>query len=278
MKKLEVRWASKDEHRLELDVKPKPTVVPKSEYFLATMMLKDALRIPDFVETLPLDARLHTMAWPMLPDAAFWRGAHAVTDRLFRPASTLTATSPYLEPLFDADLAFSEPARVCLVLALIAQDADARTTGADVLTALMEDGRCDGTEIAETLVRMHRAGTTIRLGRLTESLSRVHVAGPAQQWASSCFLAAVLIGNGAPLPKDAHYLLELLAELNTSLARPCPAPLQSPLKSITGSGKAAKAAKRILAQQGEPGLPARIVAALLRSRLERVRRWEARSS
>ncbi|MCA9644286.1 MAG: hypothetical protein KC492_26510, partial [Myxococcales bacterium] len=271
VKKLEVRWASKDEHRFKLEMKPEPTVQPGSEYFPATMTLKDALRAHDLIEALPLDARLHAMAWPSLPDAAFWRGAHAITDRLFRPASTLTPTAPYLEPLFDPDVAFNEPARVCLVLALVAQDADARTTGADVLSTLMEDGRSDGTEAAETLVRMHRAGTTIRLGRLTESLNRVYVAGPAQHYACSRFLEAVLMGLGAPLPKDAHHVVELLAELNTGLRRPCPTALRSVLESIKGSGKAAKAAKRILTQAGEPGLPADVAAVLLRSRIERVR-------
>ncbi len=81
------------------------------------------------------------------------------------------------------------------------------------------------------------------------------------------------MGLGTPLPKDAHHLLELLAELNTALNRACPAALQALLSSIKGSGKAAKAAARISKQPGSLALPAAVAAQLSRARIERVQRW-----
>ncbi len=267
-------WAAaQDEHRLRLAVRPAPEQFPGEAYFPATTALRDVTRRPNYFAITPLEARLYSMAWPMLPESAFWLGAHAISDRLFRPASSYMATSAFLEPLFDPDLPFLEPAQVCVALALIAQDADARTTAADVATTLMEDGRCDGSELGAVLARMRGTTDGVRLGRVAESLSRVQVAGPAQQWACARCLETLLVGLGTPLPKDAHHLLELLAELNTALNRPCPAALEGLLSSIKGAGKAAKAAARILKQPGSLALPAAVATQLLRARIDRVQRW-----
>lgn len=79
--------------------------------------------------------------------------------------------------------------------------------------------------------------------------------------------------------KDFHHLLELLLELlaetGTAVANPS---TRDTLTQFTGSGKAAKAAKALLAMQEETDAAStlEIARAALQGRIERARRWDQR--
>ncbi len=211
-----------------------------------------------------------------LKGGTFWLGAKALTDRLFRPASTYMPTTPALELMYDADLPLHEEAQVCLALGLLTQDADARTTTTDVLIAAIDDGRINGVELGEVLGRMRKTNPkSVRFGKIASGLQPVQQAGPAQQLACARLLET-LLSTLNDLPKDAHHLLELLLELLTALDRGCQPSLVPLLSSASGSGKTAKLCKQITKRPATSGVPQAVFASLLDSRLQRIASWQDR--
>lgn len=220
------------------------------------------------------DVRHRQTLWPANPTLLFAEGTDSVCDRLFRNASTFTPTAAYLEPLLDPDTAFTPAAQVLVALALVAQDADARTMALDVGIRLIEDGRCRGDELGAVFTRLLAAKGFVKLGRLAESVASLAAAGPLQREAARRLLAEVLAVLTAS--KDVHHLLSVYRELLAEDGRPCDPRARPLLASIGGSGKTARLARELLDLESPAELPRELASRLVRARLDRIEVWRRR--
>lgn len=222
------------------------------------------------------DIRHRHTIWPIDATPSFAIGIHSIVDRIFRPASTFTPTAAYLEPLLDADSRVPELGILSLALALIAQDADARTMATDAAIALFADGRSDGRDLGIIYARLRRTVEGfVKLGRVADALEPLSRISPAHRDAALRCVEEILLAVDPPAPKDLHSLLSLYRELLASARRGADERLNVLLDSIGGSGKAAKLATEIRAIQGG-GSSTDATAALLTRRLEIVEDWARR--
>lgn len=224
--------------------------------------------------------RWHGSLWPAGREAHFVRGTWLLANNIDWSEAEW-GNKTYLEPLLDADEPLGELGRTALCLGLSAKEPGEHTLAADVLAAAISDGRVDGQCLAPTLaIFLTTAG--IKVGRWSKVFGVVARISPLHAHVVRQTLENTLALAGRSLaepPKDIHYLLELLLELlaesGTALSN---AAARDSLGQFTGSGKAGKAAKALLAVQPESdGSSVREIAQqALQGRIDRARRWSER--
>jgi hypothetical protein len=225
--------------------------------------------------------RWHGSLWPAGRESHLVRGTRLLANNVDWSEAEW-GNKTYLEPLLDADEPLGELARTALCLGLSAKEPGEHTLAADALAAAIADGRVDGQCLAQTLATLL---TTARIkpGRWSKVFGDVARISLLHAHIVRLTLENTLAAAGKSLtdpPKDVHHLLELLLELlaETGAAIENPA-TRDALSQITGSGKAAKAAKALLAMQADTDVATifEIGRAALQGRIDRARRWDQRT-
>ncbi len=225
-----------------VDIEASPRFEPRSDWPLS-LFHKPANK---WIFGSTADVRHRQTIWPADPTPTMIEGVYSMVDRMFRPASTLTPTAAYLEPLLDPEVRITELAELALALALIAQDADARTMATDVALAVIADGRLRGEELGWIYARLQKVEGFLKLGRVADAISAIAPASEAHQNPCARLLEELLVSFELPAPRDIHHLLGAYREVLAAIGRGSDPRLQPLLASISGSGKTAKLAKALL--------------------------------
>lgn len=205
------------------------------------------------------------LMWPQNLDHYWVQAARCMADRLDCDAGSMYPNYAFLEPLFEVDRPWTEPAVLCLCLALVSKDLDLRGTGLDALIEGIEDGRAHPELLLPVLMRLYRQGS-LKLNRLAESLGEVARSGELARWTVAKILGTVLAD---PLPKGAHHLLEQLLETTKTL----PSKTRQNLRQVSGASKTAKLCQQLLKLPDPPPVEERFRHLLVSARLERARAW-----
>ncbi|HEX6097370.1 MAG TPA: DUF6493 family protein [Thermoanaerobaculia bacterium] len=214
-----------------------------------------------------VDAQHRATIHPIDPTPTLIAGIHAFVDRMFRPASAMTATAAYLRWLLDPHAPVGELAELAVALALVTQDADARTMAVDVAIALIGDGRLRGDELGRVYARLWAMEGFLKLGRVAAVVEPIARESRVHQVACARLLEELLAAMQPPAPKDVHHLLGAYRELLAGVNRGCDPRLTALLTSIGGSGKTPKLAREILAMDGSRTADAAVTAQILETRL-----------
>lgn len=183
--------------------------------------------------------------WPQNPSAAFIRGATKLTQRMDENSSNWTPGFGFFHALFQKNRPWGEPGHLLLCLGLVGKDADAKGLAVDALIEGI-DGRLFDPELFATTVTKLAEGEWVKFNRLGEALMQVvqvsdlhaYVIGDAiQKWIPVIDFAQ----------KNTFQLLEVLVEAQAATGTSMSPAARDALRSIHGSGKAAKLAKRLLA-------------------------------
>ena len=156
-----------------------------------------------------------------------------------------------------------------LAVALCANDDRVHLLAADVIIAAIEDGRLDAAGLAAPLRQDLPSGLLLTT-RLGPRLAVVGRAGTLQRAVVRDLLDAALPSLATLETRVATPLLVLFDEL-CAQTNSGPVASRAFLATVTGSSKAAKAAKALLARTGEPHPMER--ALMLEARIERADRW-----
>lgn len=253
----------------------KQAFAKSNDYFIDVVMSPDRGPNPDWPLSLfgckgqrwifgsSVDAHHRSTIRPIDPTPALIAGIHSIVDRMFRPASAFTPTAAYLEVLLDPHAPVGEIAELALALALVAQDADARTMAIDVVIAVMADGRLRGEELGRVYSRLWASDGFLKLGRVALAAQTIARESPVHQVGCARMLEEFLASLQPPAPKDLHQLLGAYRELLAGSKRGCDPRLETLLLSVAGSGKTTKLAREIVATTGrrvaDPAVSARIL-------------------
>jgi hypothetical protein len=217
--------------------------------------------------------------WPLNPEFYFTAAAleSCGAGDTKRPASEPLPGA--LALLLDPDQPMTPMARALLGLALGAKDEAEGAMAADLMIAALGDGRLDAKRLGEDFAALLFAGLVLPK-RWATRLQDVTAAGPLAAQGVRRTLETILeYGAGRPAPPGLLVLLELLHELCLEAGEAVASPAaRSTLAGITGSGKAARLAKALLALEvGDPGSQRRAAAAdALVRRVERGLGWAGR--
>jgi Family of unknown function (DUF6493) len=215
-----------------------------------------------------VDAHHRATIHPIDPTPTLIAGIHSIVDRMFRPASVMTPAAAYLRWLLDPHAPAGELAELAVALALVAQDADARTMAVDVAIALIGDGRLRGDELGRVYARLQAAEGFLKLGRVAAAVEPIARESRLHQLACTRLLEELLASMQPPAPKDVHHLLGAYRELLAASGRGHDPRLAPLLASIGGSGKTPKLAREILATSGprtaDPAATAQVLDARMR--------------
>ena len=199
-----------------------------------------------FGETnVPWVAQWLSYIWPQNPSAAYIKAAIKLADRMDEDASSWEPRHGHFHALFQRNRPWLEPGHLLLAIGLSAKDADVRGLAVDALIEGIGERRFDPERFASVMARLVE-GEWIKLGRLGDALMQ---AVPVSD------LHATVIGDALLqwLPrldfkqKNSFRLLEVLVETQAIAGRPLDEPARAALMSCTGSGKAAKLARQLLA-------------------------------
>jgi hypothetical protein len=217
--------------------------------------------------------------WPANQEAFFAQGAMNMAARLKNPASTMSPTAPYLEPLFDPDTVPGPMGLLAVCMAILSKDAGARGLAVDAMISLIADGRCVGAELGSALAGLHAASDIVLLNRVAESLGQIARAGPLAQHVAANVVQSFLVALhacGAEPPKDLHHLLTPLHEWLTALRSGPGETTRAFLQSVKVGGKTKALVTALLAMPMGKGTPRAVAIEALRGRVERARRWAVR--
>jgi hypothetical protein len=189
-----------------------------------------------------------TWLWPARPEPLLAWGAECLMARLDQPGASTEPGQPFLLPLLDPDLAWSDPGHLALWLGLLSRDRESRALALDGLIAAIEDGRADPHELAETLTRL-RAGGWVKPNRIAAALAEGARPAPLHALIVSRLIEVHLADRG--IGTEDHPILAVLTELLATLERPVAPELRETLGGLTGRGKAAVLARGILGRGGE---------------------------
>lgn len=173
------------------------------------------------------------------------RGAVTLVQRIDDNASSWSPSHGHLQVLFQSGRPWREPGHLLLCVALIGKDADARGLAIDALIEGIEARLFDPGLFAAVLIGLAE-GEWIKLNRLADALIQI---------VQTSTLHASVISKALQLwlPKldlqqtNASRLLEVLAEARASTGTPLGQDARDVLVSISGSGKAAKVARQLIA-------------------------------
>jgi hypothetical protein len=208
-------------------------------------------------------------AWPANPDPFFVSGIR-LHRMPFMVASMVRLRGVFLEPLFDPDVPFTDPAQLLLALALNQAEPEVTGLAVDVLIELIRDGRCAGPELGGVLRSLLHA-EHLKLNRVARHLDTV--ARASQLHAHVCAqIVQTTCSDLTAVPRDLYQMLSPLLEWLTALGQGVRSELR-PLLERTTTGKAGALARRLLQLTFAPEVRQRVLLDALEGRLQRVRRW-----
>jgi hypothetical protein len=216
--------------------------------------------------------------WPLAMDLLCAWGAQSLAGNIDWWTSSW-ANRTYLEPLLDPDLPLREMARLLLVIGLATKDPGERGLATDACIAAIGDRRLDGENLGQMMGRLWPSGL-ITHGRWAASLGQTAHVSTLHAETVRTALDVSLQASPKQLPGDLHALLALLLELVHETDGSVSSQTRTILSRLTGSSKAARAAKAILSHSGtpSPGRIAEIMQADAEARIVRAERWQAREA
>jgi Family of unknown function (DUF6493) len=161
---------------------------------------------------------------------------------------------------------------LAVAVALACRDADARQLAVDALIEAVADGRAHPAPLASALVRFQRAGW-LKLNRLAAALAEIARPTPLHRLFVIGVLESFLAGL-EKLPRNAHQVLEVVAECAAIVDHSLPADLAERWAKEKVGGKTGRllAALRARAGQGPGAAERRAVAGAWASLFARVDR------
>ena len=180
----------------------------------------------------------------------------------------------YIEELFEPDRTWNEISHSTAVIGLLGRDNDTKIQVIDALIEAAHEGRADPTKLGEIAAQILHCDIG-NLKRYSDSMSELSRISPLLSW--FCLIAVErIIGGFDKLPRGAANLLEFYLNglIELELAAPCE--VIEACKTIKGSSKSAKAAKRIIQCEGNEHSRIRNEAKLIavQSRIDRAKRWQ----
>ena len=167
----------------------------------------------------------------------------------------------FLEPLLDPHEPAGPMARLLVATALGTKDPAQRRLAVDVVVQAVDDGRLDSEALADGLVR---ASGWTALARLAGTLEEVASAGALQALVARR-AALVSLPAYEPGARGLAALLEVLLDLSAAAGAAVEGPSRAWLSRLSGSSKAAKAARSLLAVQGRGSAQQRAAVAQARA-------------
>jgi hypothetical protein len=206
---------------------------PKADYRLPTTLPHETSSHSDCLDTQPCEPAVFELA------ASVWTIAR---ESFFVPNANV-------KPLFDVNAPLLEMSTHGLVRALADEWLPHRTMGVDLAITAIEDGRWDAARVGRLLaVEIHYAN------RFAKTLPEIAGVSPLHAFQATQSLIEMLACRPVNCPPTFAGLLELLYELMEELQLDLGNQNAAKyLKAITGSGKAARLAKRLVEFQPEAG-------------------------
>ena len=268
------RW---NQTTLELRTATKPPLPGRCPITLPTVLLhRGTGRTWNWSEGEVGRARVLLGMWPAWPEGLFFRGAGVIVRELDASASSWRSAAGHIEAAVDPDATWTEGAVLIIALAFCSRDADARGIALDAMISAIDDGRCTGEALGRVLLTLHAHGI-LKLNRLGDALREVARISALHASVVGRLLATFITGLEEVPKRDMHHPLELLLEVLVQAEAPTPPECRPALAQVTGSGKAAKAAKALRARTAPASLPPRqsVFDLALQGRMARARRYEA---
>jgi hypothetical protein len=208
------------------------------------------------------------------PRPAYAREVTWSSKYIERSGSGGTHIRPACGLAMEPGIPLTQVGALLIGLDLQMSDPGDRQLAADLLIDTIEAGKLDGAMISAAIVTLFDHGA-LRPRRMTPCLTQAAQSSPLHAQTIRQALERSL-HRLAAMPRDMHLLLELYYELSVEAKEAVTDPdYRSFLASIDGTGRAAKAAKKLSAlEEGDPLPHRRAAAALaLAGRVERAERW-----
>jgi hypothetical protein len=248
------------------DVSPPP---PPSIRFSHITVLR---HMPDVDGRVGLiDPRAFSL-WPAAPEALFARGALWMADSQ-EGAHFNAERRRLLEPLLDPDVPLESYATLLLAFGLSAKDGSVHGVAVDILIAAIEDGRLDPERLGSDIAQI----ASVKLGKYSRwatTLASAARVGPLHVEAIRQTLEHALEGPEVA-PREIGPLVDLFLQLCTQCGRGVKTAATRAFLETLPSGKAATAARRLLAFTDVADLDHNRKAqqTLVEHRLARAQRW-----
>ena len=197
---------------------------------------------------------LMTSVWPANPDATLAVACHQLMTRMDDKGSVFEPVEGLLAALATLDRGWSSIGRVALWLSLLSRNDQARGFGIDVMIDGIHDGRAHSNPLGETLTHV-ASGGWIKLNRLADALREVTRTSVLAERVVAATLDQLIASWTSP-PRDAYHVLGLQLELLANLGLTLSERSRSVLQQISGSGKAAKLSRQLLALEPAVSSPA----------------------
>jgi len=212
--------------------------------------------------------------WPQHPDLVFVAGTRG---KRFDSEPGVCAIPEGVSLLLDPDVPSSPDALLLLALALDGEHKPTARAGVDALIAMIDDGRLDGESLG-AVMHHYLALPHIVAKRWAPHLRDVANSSPAAAFVVRFALERALAAPAREPPvREIFSWIDLLRELCARTGAPVSDPrTRRGLEQHGGSGKAAKAARKLLAFSPgkEPQLPFHVVIEYaLERRIARAERW-----
>ena len=175
------------------------------------------------------------------------------------------------EVLFDPDVSLSGNGRYVLVTAMSSKNNDLSRLAADALISAVTDCRIGAAAYGEAMAQFLPSGviTVVRWTRSLRDMARVSTRHAYFVWQS----LSVLLQKTAITPTQQIPFLELLAEIQVGHGIKPDDNLRQLLATLSGSGKAPKLAKTLLACNRSNDTEQEAALQDLEARIERAERW-----
>ena len=245
-----------------------------SQLFQRNRVDETSIRFHDIGTTAGSIGWLATL-WPAAYEAFFAAGAQCIGGNLDWWEAEWHNRC-FMEPLLNSDTPLLDMGEVLLLCGLAAKEPGEHGLAVDITIQAISDGRL-GTD---NMGRMLTTGITSGHFNLPRLAKRLHdIANASDLHAYVVMYSAETAcpnADAKQLPRGIGDIFELLAEIGTQIERGIENPeCRSFLAKITGSNKAAKAAKQLLSIETSFD-PREIIASAVTNRVDRLRAWAKR--
>ncbi len=184
--------------------------------------------------------------WPQARESFFAAAAFDIADNIDWWEARWQ-NKAMLEPLLDSGTPLRSMGLLLLAAGLGAKEPGEYGLATDAAIGAIEDGRLGADNFGPMLAQLLPTGL-VKPGRWQRTLAEVARVSGVHALVVQQSLQRALCGKLDRMPRDYGKLLELLRELSIDLTQPVTEePCRAFLAQIKGSGKAAKAAKALLA-------------------------------
>lgn len=154
----------------------------------------------------------------------------------------------YLKFLEDPQYEVSIPSALLLALSISTGDQDISVAGIDAFIILVAQNRCNLELVSDVMRRLLHAGDCVKANRWSKNLAAVaKVSGKHRDFVYSLMQKVFSEPfESPPPPKDLHYLLELMVELQAGSNLSLSNAVVHCLRGISATGKTGKLIKELL--------------------------------